>query len=281
MKGTFIILFILLISLIHSNGYYVAIPEHKPSELGDTALENVIANLEMYKYHVLSAKKNGAQMIIFPEFGLNGKNIWINRTTVYPYTEVVEVNTNPCQNPSKYENSPAVLFGSCSAKNNSILMILNMYEKENVNGTWYQYITDAVFDEQGQIIAKYRKSHLFGNEKDCVNPGNESIVTFTSSFGIKFGLFICFDIMFHDPAVELVKLGIKNFPYAYAIPIVGPEVIKTFSFVHGVTMLGSNLDDAESAFHKGSKLSGNKVVSYLANTTETLTTFIYNVPNDN
>jgi predicted amidohydrolase len=70
---------------------------------------------------------------------------------------------------------------------------------------FFFFLYFLVFDENGNLITKYRKSHLFGTEKDCCNPGNESIVTFTSSFGVKFGLFICYDIAFEKPAVELVK----------------------------------------------------------------------------
>ena len=61
-----------------------------------------MANLELYKAHAEAAKTNGAQMIVFPEFGTSGPNVFINRTTVYPYCEEIPVGTNPCENPQKF-----------------------------------------------------------------------------------------------------------------------------------------------------------------------------------
>lgn len=39
------------------------------------------------------------------------------------------------------------------------------------------------------------------------------IGTFDTDFGVKFGHFICFDIMFDHPALDLVNMGVKNFAY--------------------------------------------------------------------
>ena len=76
-------------------------------------------------------------------------------------------------------------------------------------------------------------------------------------------------------------MGIKNFPYAYDVPIVGPEVVKLFSFVHKVTMIASNLEDAESAFQNGERLTGLKISSSVnfSNSTQNVNTYIYHVPN--
>jgi predicted amidohydrolase len=52
----------------------------------------------------------------------------------------------------------------------------------------------------GVISAKYHKSHEWpGLRKAYDEPLSPSRVTFKSSFGVEFGLFICFDIMFEDP----------------------------------------------------------------------------------
>ena len=42
-------------------------------------------------------------------------------------------------------------------------------------------------------------------------------MTFTTSFGVEFGLFTCADLIFRDPAELMVGRGVKN----YVVPIRG------------------------------------------------------------
>lgn len=39
------------------------------------------------------------------------------------------------------------------------------------------------------------------------------IATFETNFGVTFGTFICFDIMFEKPALQLVRQGVKHIVY--------------------------------------------------------------------
>lgn len=54
-------------------------------------------------------------------------------------------------------------------------------------------------------INRYRKTNLFNEEQFNVTSVPE-IVTFDTDFGVKFGTFICFDILFHEPALQLTRL---------------------------------------------------------------------------
>lgn len=56
---------------------------------------------------------------------------------------------------------------------------------------------------------RYRKYNLFG-EAGITVPHTVDISTFDTDFGVKFGHFICFDILFETPAITLINLGIKN-----------------------------------------------------------------------
>ena len=74
-----------------------------------------------------------------------------------------------------------------------------------------------MFDTDGTLLAKYHKQHLF-HEEQFNTPQKAEIVVFKTSFGVTFGVFTCFDMLFYDPAIELVeKFGIRNivFPTAW------------------------------------------------------------------
>ena len=75
--------------------------------------------------------------------------------------------------------------------------------KDREDGFSY-YNTNVVFDRDGILISRYRKYNLFGEEVD--KPFKPAMVVFDTDFGIKFGHFICFDLMFRRPALELVRM---------------------------------------------------------------------------
>ena len=37
------------------------------------------------------------------------------------------------------------------------------------------------------------------------------IITFYDRFGVRFGVFVCFDMLFPDPPMTLLQLGISHF----------------------------------------------------------------------
>eukprot|EP01127_Copromyxa_protea_P014979 TRINITY_DN4248_c0_g1_i4.p1 TRINITY_DN4248_c0_g1~~TRINITY_DN4248_c0_g1_i4.p1 ORF type:complete len:126 (+),score=17.07 TRINITY_DN4248_c0_g1_i4:34-411(+) len=97
-----LLLFTLLTSVFGRN-YKAAVVEYSPNvgALGhtvtrDQALELMRSNLVQYQSFVESAKSQQVDIIVFPEYGLNGPNFnqWKD---VYPYLEQLpEVGTNPC-----------------------------------------------------------------------------------------------------------------------------------------------------------------------------------------
>lgn len=50
---------------------------------------------------------------------------------------------------------------------------------------------------------------MFG-ERGITQPDSADMSTFTTDFGVKFAHFICFDLMFQAPALNLVAQGIKD-----------------------------------------------------------------------
>jgi predicted amidohydrolase len=65
--------------------------------------------------------------------------------------------------------------------------------------------TAALIDDDGVIVACYRKTHLFGDEKDAFEPGDELIVAELG--GTRIGTMICFDMEFPETARELARGG--------------------------------------------------------------------------
>lgn len=71
------------------------------------------------------------------------------------------------------------------------------------------YNTNVVLNRDGVIISIYRKCNLFG-EPGITQPNATEYRTFETDFGVTFGHFVCFDLMFESPAMELVRNGVKD-----------------------------------------------------------------------
>ncbi|KAL4676327.1 hypothetical protein H8959_010472 [Pygathrix nigripes] len=179
----------------------------------EEALALMNRNLDILEGAIISAAQQGARIIVTPEDGIYGWNF--NRDSLYPYLEDIpdpEVNWIPCNNPNRFGQTPVQERLSCLAKNNSIYVVANIGDKKPCNTSdpqcppdgRYQYNTVVVFDSQGKLVARYHKQNLFMGEEQFNVPKEPEIVTFNTSFG-SFGIFTCFDILFHDPAVTLVK----------------------------------------------------------------------------
>lgn len=114
------------------------------------------------------------------------------------------------------------------------------------------YNTNVAFDRQGRVIARYRKYNLFGekgtNHTDVPEPS-----TFTTDFGVTFGQFICFDILFQTPTLNLTRdLGITDIlysahwfselPYLYSV-----EAQAAWAYANDVNLLASGYNNPATA----------------------------------
>jgi predicted amidohydrolase len=220
------------------------------------------------------------QMLLFPEFGTAGREDLGQRATTVAYSEFVPdcpapnctaLNINPSMDEAKWaRSSPALFRGSVLARNISMLVMINLWERLPCSPAGqggcpsdgqFIYVTDVVFDESGRLVAKYRKSHpafIFSVDK----PPKAELVYYRSSFGPTFGFFICFDIAFNDPAVELVKLGIKHFAYAAAIGQIGRDTVApAWSLLHNATLLlANNGANSSAAFVAGERVTDSWII---------------------
>lgn len=63
----------------------------------------------------------------------------------------------------------------------------------------------ACIDRDGELVAVYRKVHLFGRERDAFVAGSEAVVA--ELCGIRVGIMICFDVEFPELARSLARAG--------------------------------------------------------------------------
>ncbi len=151
-------------------------------------------------------------IIVFPEMTLNQM-----QTAV----EIPEPNdkVSPCDSVDYPENN-LVKEISCSAKMYQRYVVVGIVTKiscpdadmieqndpreckDRPDGMSY-YNTNVVFDRNGTVVSRYRKFNLFDEEVD--RPFKPTLAIFETDFGVKFGHFICFDILFRYPAWELIR----------------------------------------------------------------------------
>uniref|UniRef100_A0A1B6CW57 CN hydrolase domain-containing protein n=1 Tax=Clastoptera arizonana TaxID=38151 RepID=A0A1B6CW57_9HEMI len=180
--------------------YYVAAvveyaPPYNPTLDGE---ENILNNAAKYAEYMHLAAQHQVDIIVFPEASLKGYS------NMRYYTEVPRADDKviPCNNTSY---SAVMSKLSCAAVANNMYVVVNLPEK-SFNSTLNQtlnYNTNVVFDRSGMVVARYRKYHLFGEYGTSV-PDLE-YVYFDTDFGVRFGVFICFDMEFKDPAVALAR----------------------------------------------------------------------------
>ncbi|XP_016986846.2 vanin-like protein 1 [Drosophila rhopaloa] len=201
-------------ALADSDYYTAGVVEFRQSILSASAWSD---SLEGYVEIIHSENASATDIIVFPESTLNS----VGSTTFVPNPDD---QINPClsdPNATYYEEFLVTL--SCAARNASKYIVINLTEKQKCtdvpedtrpcasNGL-NVFNTNVVFDRQGVVVSRYRKVHLYGEAKN--NTYLPELITFETDFGVTFGHFICFDILFYQPAHQLVvEQGITDFVY--------------------------------------------------------------------
>ncbi|GIY59330.1 vascular non-inflammatory molecule 3 [Caerostris extrusa] len=183
--------------------YTAAVFEHtgtlEPNN--DTASQIVVKNLDFYKRAAKIAKSKGADVIVYPEYGLFPL---VSRQSMKQFLENVPdpktTNTIPCSQPDLYKDRTILRTLSCIAQNNSMYVVGNMGDIQPCEDSdcppdgEYHYNTNVVFDRNGTLLLKYHKEHPFF-EFGVDVPKEQQVPIFKTDFGI-FATYICFDIAF-------------------------------------------------------------------------------------
>ncbi|KAK6644954.1 hypothetical protein RUM43_001230 [Polyplax serrata] len=183
---------------LHAQGTYIgAVVEYNPYQ---NANKNVMLeeNLKNYEFFIEEAARKKANIVVFPEGGLK--------------TDVLSVVPNPAEETVATCNKPdlSIIMSriSCAAQNNKIYVVINLPEMRSIEEAdgvkKYKYNTNVVFDRNGAVVARYAKYNLF-DEFNTNKPKEPELSFFTTDFGVTFGTFICFDILFQEPTLVLVN----------------------------------------------------------------------------
>jgi len=141
-------------------------------------LGDLHANLRTIREFTTRAKDSGAELIVFPEMSDTGYSM-----------PVIQ------QHAARWDEG-AVPELRKLAKASSIRIICGVSERDGE----CIYNSQVVVDHEGQIIARYRKTHLFSpapiEEHKCFAAGD--CLATTQAGALTFGLTICYDLRFPE-----------------------------------------------------------------------------------
>jgi omega-amidase len=141
-------------------------------------------NLGKIREFASLAKDGGADLVVFPEMVDTGYSMPV------------------IQKQAKAWADGAVPELEKIAKATAIAIASGVSERDGKS----IYNAQVIIDAKGEVVAKYRKTHLVTaaplDERICISPGNE-FVTFSMA-GFKFGLSICYDLRFPEMCRTLV-----------------------------------------------------------------------------
>lgn len=287
------IVFLCLLPLVcgDSRAYRAAVAEHNVYLQEEASVSsNVLRNLELYRDLVELAAINEANIIVFPEFGLNPVEMKDRSQLEQVAERVPHVGVVPCvdmRDPAGKPPGMDILRQvSCMAKENSISVLVNMVDwvdcvsSGSASGlagkpatdcpedSKFLYNTNVVFNEEGAIAAKYYKSHEWFPLMPSYNqPATPDNATYAPAWGPEFGIFTCFDIMWQTPAVEIYidDMHLSHFLYPVQQGEWGDKtLIPHWSKKHSTVLLSANLGDkavhdVSGIFRNGKELNHKKL----------------------
>ena len=175
----------------------------------EDALSSMLENVEIYSEQTLAAKKLGAEMIVFPEFGIVP---FVPRNQIRPFSERIPPNGEsrdewvPCD--ATVDSGIEVQKSlSCIAKENKMYVIANMVDYQpcdECNEDFCLYNTNILYDKNGRYAAKYHKFNLFNVEFPLFNIDKEAQNVYADTELGRLGLIVCEDLLWYYPTDDLV-----------------------------------------------------------------------------
>ena len=241
-------------SSVVRDSYVAAVVEYRP-------YTGAQKNLQALQPLVESAARSGADVVVLPEYGITG-SMYVGRASLSKQMEQIPSPANatgspiiPCNN-SDFNDRPHFQALSCLARSNTVVLLANYGDKQpcstDTEGCpsdgFFMYNTNIAFDKDGRYLAKYYKVHLFDGESERFNspPATQEPVSFSTSLGVTFGTFTCFDILFKFPSQTLVDLSVRNMLFSTfwgsQFPtLVSTAVQQSWSGTTGTNLIAANI----------------------------------------
>jgi predicted amidohydrolase len=176
---------------------------------------NLSENIDKVREFASRAKHSDAELILFPEMIDTGYSMPVIQKHATSWKE------------------GAVLELQKIAKELSIAIVAGVSDREGSR----IYNSQAFIDATGQVIAKYRKTHLVTagplDERPVFTPGDRFVA---HKFGqLKIGLTICYDLRFPEVCRTLaVKQGANVFVNSSAWPFPRVEHLRTLALARAI-----------------------------------------------
>ncbi|XP_045771205.1 vanin-like protein 1 [Maniola jurtina] len=213
---------------------------------------NSTINLKNYVQLIQDAAVQNADIIVFPELTLT-----LSHPVVVPLNGTLKDYPIPALAPTLYDK--LLVSISSAAMENEIYVVINLEElldctSGDVAGEncpeprVYIFNTNVVFDRTGAVINRYRKINLFG-ESTRTRAVSPDLGIFETDFGVTFGHFISFDLLFQVPAIQMVQkhnitdiiFPVKwysEMPYLSAV-----SIQEAYAFTMNVNFLAAGAND--------------------------------------
>jgi omega-amidase len=179
------------------------------------SLGNPDANLLKVRDFAARAKQSGAELIVFPEMIDTGYSMSVIQTHAASWTSGFV--------PGLQE----------AARELSIAMVCGVSERDAAS----IYNSQILVDQNGEVAAKYRKTHLYAvapvEEQTCFAPGDDF-----ASFAIgelRFGFSICYDLRFPEVFRNLAtKQNVAAFAISSAWPFPRVEHFRVLALARAI-----------------------------------------------
>ena len=164
---------------------------------------NIDENIRKAEALVKEAADKGAQIILLQELFETPYFCQKEKSDYYVYA-------------TELENNKAVKHFKALAKQLQVVLPISFYEKKN----YARYNSLAMIDANGEVLGKYRKSHIPDGpgyeEKFYFNPGDTGFKVWNTRFG-KIGVGICWDQWYPEAARCMALMGAEILFYPTAI----------------------------------------------------------------
>lgn len=134
--------------------------------------------------------KQKIDLIVFPELAVTG----------YECSEMYSQLAEPCP------GGDSIKIFQEQAQKHDVHIVFGFVERENAEGSDLLYNTVVLIDNKGNVVGKYRKTHLVEGEETMYFTKGTEYNVFDTSIG-KIGMMICWDTAYPEVARCLALKG--------------------------------------------------------------------------